>query len=377
MAHVMLRPDLKTTGGEVNDILYNDMYCGNLVLAYREGHRMSGSVQLDKSTLSHSDKEAVKAYLQRYIQQLIDALRVQECDVIVTYSRYDHIIATDSNVGVVRDIWEEDNRIFEAADDDIIGDDYNEDPSFDEYDPDRETIEMEGSVFYANEMEEDDTRYYELVIVGESGNRIEYHIYDRHKNWVAEAFCRIYGTDVFGEVRWTFEPSEDEIEAVADLLVSDFDSEKIDTFVIHMKYEDQIIETIELTHEELLDEYELDDEDEEDEATAYEFDEDEYEDHDKYSVVLARDDGDMLTYEIYQQSRGGLPIGTATVDISRRQLTGFIDFRELDVQEDHEYISMLLMQELDKEKEYETLNLTLLHQNRPITEILFENEQVH
>jgi hypothetical protein len=385
MAHVMLRPDLKTTGGEVNDILIDGKYCGNLVLAYREGHRMSGSVQLDKSTLSPSDKEKVKSYMQSYVQQLIDALRIKECDVIVTYSRYDHIIATDSNVGVIRDFLDESEDLLMNDDSDILGDDYNEDPQFDDFEPDRDIIEMERDIhlgkkdrvndrvdqveiLYSGNQHEDDTLYYELVIVGESRNRVEYHVYDKHKNWVAEAFCKVYGPDVFGEVNWTFNPSDEEIDAVTDLLVSDFDSNEIDTFVIHMTYEGEIIDTVELTHEELFDEHEL-----ELDSTSFSDDED----SEEYTIVLARDDGDMLTYEIYEQHKGGLPIGTATVDISRRQLSGFIDFRDQKSDEDREYIAMLLMQELDKEKEYETLNLTMLHQNRPIDEILFESEHVH
>jgi hypothetical protein len=387
MAHVMLRPDLKTMGGEVNDILINDKYCGNLVLAYREGHRMSGSVQLDKSTLSPSDKEKVKSYLQSYVQQLIDALRVKECDVIVTYSRYDHIIATDTNVGVIRNFLDDTEDLLMSGDEDILGDDYNEDPQYDDYEPDRDIMEMNhelrmGTKKRAHDRVEDievlyagnghdDTLYYELVIVGESRNRVEYHVYDKHKNWVAEAFCKIYGPDVFGEVHWTFNPSDEEIDAVTDLLVSDFDSNEIDTFVINMTYEGEIMDTVELTHEELLDEHELELELEHSHITDDDMESDEY------TIVLARDDGDMLTYEIYEQNKGGLPIGTATVDISRRQLSGFIDFRDQKTDEDREYIAMLLMQELDKEKEYETLNLTMLHQNRPIDEILFESEHVH
>ena len=84
--------------------------------------------------------------------------------------------------------------------------------------------------------------------------------------------------------------------------------------------------------------------------------------------MLVRDDKDVLTYEIYQQSRGGLPIGTATVDISHRQLTGFIDFREPGGADDRELIAMLLMEELDKEKEYDSFNVSMMVKNRLIDE---------
>jgi hypothetical protein len=98
---------------------------------------------------------------------------------------------------------------------------------------------------------------------------------------------------------------------------------------------------------------------------------------DDYTIVLARDDEDTLTYEIYRQSHGGLPIGTATIDISHRVLTGFIDFRDPASNDDLDTIAALLMQELDKEKEYDGINLTMLYQNEPIDEMIIECDQVH
>jgi hypothetical protein len=97
----------------------------------------------------------------------------------------------------------------------------------------------------------------------------------------------------------------------------------------------------------------------------------------KYSVILVRDDGDTLTYDLYDQALGGLPIGQATVDVSSRELTGFIDFRDPGSSIDSEFIGSLLMNELDKEKDYESLNLTMLVNNEPVDEILFETETIH
>jgi len=72
-----------------------------------------------------------------------------------------------------------------------------------------------------------------------------------------------------------------------------------------------------------------------------------------------------------------LPIGQATVDISSRELTGFIDFREPSDSLDRERIGMLLMRELDKEKDYRSLHLTMLVNNEPIDEIMFEPDTLH
>ncbi|MCS7460119.1 hypothetical protein N0M98_08195 [Paenibacillus doosanensis] len=361
---VMLRPDLRTAGGEVNDILWNGQFVGSMTLVYRESDRLCGAIQLEQAMLPPHAKAEVISCLQQHVQALIDAMGIISCDVLVTYSEYDRVIATD--------------RLESSADnveEDLDYDSWNDYDRLEDENPadlDEYTLEAEdgaaswdGSVQEELISEDEADAYYELTVVSESRNKVKYHIYDEEQELVAECDAHISGREVSGSVRWMLEPEEDEIEAVADLLVSDFDEDEVDSFVLHMEWDHDIIETIELTHEDLLDAADEPD---------WEFAE---MDQDDYSIVLARDDGDMLTYEIYQQSHGGLPIGTATIDISQRQVTGFIDFREPGDADDREYIVALLMQELDKEKDFETFNVTMLFQNQPFEEMLFENEQVH
>jgi hypothetical protein len=360
MTDVMLRPDLKTAGGEVSDILFKKRFVGTLTLVYRESDRISGSLQLEKEVLSELEKEQVYDFVHDYVQSMIHALQARDCEVMVTYSSYDHVIATERP-----EAWQDD-AAYADIDDDYDYEWVDNDSRFEDEPPThRDEYSMGG---------------YELVIVGESRNAVEYHVYDRDQHWVAEAFVRMYGSDATGTVNWMVEPTEDDIDMVSDLIVNDFDPDEIDTFVLDMTFDDEVIETIELTHEDLLDEEDLlSAEDLEDEAV--------YEtlldsrvasiNEEDYSVALARDDGDVLTYEIYQQSRGGLPIGTATIDISQRQLTGFIDFRDPGTTDDREYIATILMQELDKEKDYDTINISMMHRNKLIEEMMFETEQVH
>jgi len=345
VAAIMLRPDLKTSGGEIHDILLNGRYAGNMTLVYRERDRIGGAVQLDRTTMSEEDKEEVVAFVRNYIQDLIMAVRAVDCDVIVTNSPYDHIIATNRDeAGHLKELDDAEsvdgaNR-FGLDDDPTIGDEDSDT---------QDRIEM---------------KRYELVIVGESRNKIEYHVYDEHMDWQAEALFTIRGTDCSGEIHFVHAPTEDEIEAVADLIVSDFDENEIDSFDIRVLHDGVELERIELTHEDLIDD---------DETPSFAFGADEND----FTVTLARDDGDMLTYEIYSQSRGGLPIGSATVDIENRQLSGFIDFRDPCTEEEREIIATLLMRELDKEKDYQTLNLSVMHGNEKIDEMLFESENVH
>ncbi|WP_166242475.1 hypothetical protein [Paenibacillus turpanensis] len=366
MSQIVLRPDLKTAGGEVNDIIHDGRFVGSVTLVYREGDRICGSVQLDKETLSFSQKKRVIRHVQDYVQSMVDAVEAMDCDVMVTYGQYDHVIATSREIEEdIEDEFLMDQEPYAYYDEVVNTED---ETRFDDVDPnDSDELVMENQNFRE--------QMYELVIVGESRNRIEYHVYTPNMEWVAEAFMRIQGDDVTGDITFMSEPTEDEIEAITDLIVSDFDEDEVDTFNFHMKFDGEIIETIELTHEDLVEE----------DTLAMLEDDDEYEEEldvfpgkgSDYSVIMVRDDEDTLTYEVYDQKHGGLPIGTATVDIATRQVTGFIDLRDRGATPDRELIASLLMQEIDKERDYDTFNLTVMCNNRPVDEMMFEMEAVH
>jgi hypothetical protein len=365
MTDVMLRPDLKTAGGEVSDILWNDQFVGTITLVYREADRISGAIQLEEENLPRNAKQHVVSFLRRHIQSQINALGVRSCDVLVTYSQYDQIIATDSasEVSALNDVEQDFDYDIDVSDNDRFEDEDLLEQN--QYSMDSYSVSSRLDGEDNNEAYE--YGYFELVAVEESRNKVYYHVYDEEQELVAEASVRISGRDISGNVTWRLDPADDEIAAVADLLVSDFDADDVDTFVLNMQRDDELIETIELTHEDLL---------QDDEDLALDAVE-EIGNEDDYTIVLVRDDGAALTYEIYQQSHGGLPIGTATVDISERVLTGFIDFREPGDSDDREIIAQLLIRELDKEKEFESFNVTMLFENRPFEELLFETEQVH
>jgi hypothetical protein len=287
MADVIIRPDLKTAGGEVNDILWNNRYIGTMTLVYREADRISGAIQLEQTTLPHHAKEQVTAYLQHHIQSLIDAMSMETCDVLVTYSEYDHIIATDRWDSSAENVEEDydfdydwmDNERFEDEGP-LEQDEYRMDASLD----DDDDIEPVSEAFIGTGQ----WGMHELVVIAESRNKAEYHIYDPEKELLAEAELHINGREISGTVHWLLEPSDDEIETAADLLVSDFNDDEVDTFIIHMEWEQDIIETIELTHEDLLDE---------EDAMLFEDEVEPTFNREDYTVVLARDDGDTLTYE--------------------------------------------------------------------------------
>jgi len=331
---IVLRPDLKTPGGEIHDVLWNERYVGNMTLVYREQERISGAVQLDSSSISAQDQDEVIEFVHTYIQNLIMAVGAVDCDVIVTSSAYDHIITTDA-----QDEFE------------VLGD---ESPDV------SDQIEMQHTPMLTKQgrrgrrgrrRRSGRQEQLKLLIVGESRNRIEYHVYNSQDQWMAEAFFTVDESECSGTIVFMHKPHEDEIDAVIDLIVSDYDESQIDLFDIQVEYKGRTLERIELEHEALR--------------------------KDDFTVLLARDDGDILTYEIYNPSSGGLPIGTATVDISHRQLSGFLDFKDLYDEDQRETIATLLMRELDKEKEFRSIHLAIMHHNEKVDEMVFESQTVH
>lgn len=357
MAQINLRPEFRTAGGEVNDLEMDGKYVGTVTLTYRERDRLIGSIQLDKAILSHQNKEEVAKWADDYVHSLADALRVEECEVLVTYAKFDHIVT-----GFDVDLEEAFENESDDEQFDIMLDDSRLEDIIDPTDRDEYTMGDYGEVKPIR---------FELVIVGEDDNRIEYHIYGKKKAWLAEAMFVIEETEVFGEVNWMVKPSEDEIEAAADLIVSDFDEEEIDSFQIEMKYQGVTLESIELTHEDML---AFEDQWEHSEESTNRVSDGNSR---QFSAILIRDDADALTYDIYEQTQDGLPVGRATVDISHRRLTGFIEFREPTRSIDREIVATTLLRELDKEKDYVSLNLTMLHQNKRIEDIFFENDTLH
>ncbi|TXK86188.1 hypothetical protein FU659_00775 [Paenibacillus sp. N3.4] len=359
MADIMLRPDLKTAGGEVCDIMYNGEFVGTLTLVYRESHRLKGSIQLERQSITIVNKQKVYEFVQTYIQQVTDALAIEECEVLVSYSDFDLIIATGANLQTTETAWDSSAMSSHFHDDEVDYEWVRDGSRFDDTDPDgAEEMDMRGGL--------KKEKGYELVIVGEKRNRVDYHVYDNEADLIAEVMLQVYGSEVVGNITWKFDPFDEEMDTVTELIVADFNEDETDTFIFNMNVNGETIDTVELTHIDLLDLADLPNQ-----ATMTPLDPNDY------TIVMARDDGDTLTYEIYQQSYGGLPIGTATVDISERQLTGFIDFREPGNSDDRELIASLLMEELDKEKEYETFNVSMLYKNKLIDEIWFETDQIH
>ncbi|WP_036697737.1 hypothetical protein [Paenibacillus taiwanensis] len=91
---------------------------------------------------------------------------------------------------------------------------------------------------------------------------------------------------------------------------------------------------------------------------------------DDIQVLLARDDGDTLLYDVYSTASGSLPLGTATIDTNGEQLSGYIDFRIPGTSQDRDRAANAIMLELLKEQTFTVLHLNMMFHNEIIDECL-------
>ncbi|WP_202078316.1 hypothetical protein [Caldalkalibacillus salinus] len=421
MGQITLRPELVTSSGEACGIMLDDQYVGSLTLLYREADRIWGAVQLDEDVLTVDEKEEVDLFIHQYVENMIDAAGAVECFITTTYSPYDHVISTDQ-VGHVEELVEvESNELpdgyedYEALEDDVdtfyeyddLGeDDFDEGIDYeyvddlsdeDEYELDEyDLAEFDNGVYDDVYLEEDDEDL-ALQIVGESRNRVEYQLLDQYNNILAEAIMYIDRTDVLGDIFFHENPSEESIDEVTHVLVSDFDQDLIDSFEFRMFFDDVEIANIELTHEDLIEEEDVYDDDmmfeedvyiddgyniEDDEGyeTAYIDGErdlyvDVYEDERvRLHFELIRDDIDTITFDIYEDGRRrSTRLGMATVDLAGEPsaLIDFINPRDAHLRQQ---VAYQLMEELDKETDYNTFGVTMQYQGDIIDEYTFDIE---
>ena len=348
--NISLRPDLKTSGGEVHDIVLNHRYVGTISLIYREGERVAGSVQLEQDSLSHEEKPEVLEFITQYVQGLAGALAAPKCDVFVTYSPFETIVSTSEEIedqAMVHDWYPEEleREIEFVENDDIIDDE-----------TDLERIEAF-----------DDEEILRLEVISAGRHVTVYEVYDLEDDLLAVSVVKQYGADAIGEVRWDRLPSEEEMDQLTALIVRDLDEQLMDTIHLEMKLGDMQLQTMALTHEDLLEE-----EEEPELFMNASFTEDTFV---GYSIEPVRDDHLVLTFAIYHHERyGAVPVGIATVDIGEEGLSGFIELEIPGTTEDRANMCTLLMRELDKSLDYEALHLTLMFRNEVIDEIQFENE---
>ncbi|WKL01058.1 hypothetical protein Q0F98_30195 [Paenibacillus amylolyticus] len=337
---VELVADLRTSGGEVQDVMVNGQYAGSLFLVYREGDRLSGSLQIEQESLPDDTEQRIVEKVHAYVRSLADALEAAYYEVLVSCGSLHTVLHMPES----ETVWPSEERNHDEGSYDDIG------SSGSKVIP----VSQAESFTY-----EDRDQVLEMEMVS-AGRSISTYIFnDVEGQELAEASLKQYGADVQGEIHWYDEPEENQLEAAAELLVRELDEDVIDTITIRMWHQGNELETLEWVHHDFSEEFEDTDESDLDELEAAE---------ETCYVMLKRKDREFRVYELFLQERGGLPVGTATIDTSHSDLTGYIDYEVPGTSIQRKSLVEVLMQELDKEMEFDTLHLTMLYRNQIIDE---------
>ncbi|NUU80265.1 hypothetical protein [Paenibacillus xylanilyticus] len=345
---VELIPDLRTSGGEVLDVMVNDQYAGSLLLVYREGDRLSGSLQMERELVSEDAEKHIIEQVHSYIRSLTDAVEAIYYEVLVS-------------CGTLHSVLQNLEFDPERQSDDM---DYEADKYLDDMDSDNSRLIPDA----ANEAftYEDREHVLEMELVTAGRSISTYVFNDAGGNELAEASLKQYGADIQGEIHWYDVPLENQLDAAAELLVRELDEEVIDTITLRMWHQGNELESMEWVHRDFANES---DEEEYVEYEEWDNSDDEMDEaEDSCYVMLVRKDREFRVYELFLQERGGLPVGTATIDTSHADLTGYMDYQVPGTSAQRRELVEVLLQELDKELEFNTLHLTMLYRNQIIDE---------
>ncbi|GAS80861.1 hypothetical protein BK131_03775 [Paenibacillus amylolyticus] len=337
---VELVTDLRTSGGEVQDVMVNGQYAGSLFLVYREGDRLSGSLQIEQESLPDDTEQRIVEKVHAYVRSLADALEAAYYEVLVSCGSLHSVLHKPES----ETAWSSEDMVHdEERYDDIDSSDVKVIPG----------SQAESFTY------EDRDHVLEMEMVS-AGRSISTYIFnDADGQELAEASLKQYGADAQGEIHWYDEPEENQLEAAAELLVRELDEDIIDTITIRMWHQGNELEALEWIHRDFSEEFEDTNESDLDELEAAE---------EASYVMLKRKDREFRVYELFLQERGGLPVGTATIDTSQSDLTGYIDYEVPGTSIQRKSLVEVLMQELDKEMEFDTLHLTMLYRNQIIDE---------
>lgn len=346
---VELIPDLRTSGGEVQDIMVDGQYAGSLLLVFREGDRVSGSLQIEQNSLPDETEQYIVEQVHEYIRSLADAVSAAEYEVLVSCGTLYSVLQKPESQ---TDVFIQSSR---------SEDTYNHDGQNGRADV-NEVHVIPGSQAESFTYE-DHEHLLEMELVSAGRSISTYVFNDANGQELAEASLKQYGADVQGEIHWYDEPAENYQDAAAELLVRELDEEIIDTITIRMWHQGQELESAEWVHRDFADDDQIASEEDLEEIEAAE---------EACYVMLVRKDREFRVYELFLQERGGLPVGTATIDTSQADLSGYIDYQVPGTSVQRKSLVEVLMRELDKELEFDTLHLTMLYRNQIIDEAKIE-----
>lgn len=328
MARIQLEPECLTTGGEASGIMIDGQYVGSLLIVFREQDRLFGSIQIDEEKIDPEDKKDLDMFMHQHIEHILQARDIPECFVTVSYSEYDHIIASD-----------------DQALDEIEGFEQEESP-----------LNQQMDVM-------------ELVLFQAGEHYSEYELLDRNRELVALINVFFSAQHVTGQVIWQFEPNQHEIDMMLQLVISDFEIQHLQSFTLIMFQDREELTTIDLTRDDLF-EFEQEHEVLQDlqpiesigdgNGMTFELD-------------LIRDDLNVLVYDVYERKDQTVKrVATTSVDLAGDDVTALVELIHLRERSARDLMVYTIIDELEEEEGLEALTVNLSYKGEILDEYIFE-----
>lgn len=172
MADIVLKPELRTSGGEATSIYRDGKWVGDMYLVYREKDMLTGTVNIDSGMVESAKVSMVTDKVQQYIAHLGDSLKVKDQDVNVVFGNYMNT-AIEETDGLTQGL--------------------------------------------------------NVLVTGEDRNGIHYDIKTPLGNVVAKAFIKLRGTDLKGSLTLRDEELLDEVDGVVGQILEKFDRDLLDS----------------------------------------------------------------------------------------------------------------------------------------------------
>lgn len=215
MKNVVLKPELRTPGGETVSIYCDGDWAGDLYLVYREGDVLTGTIQLDTSKVDENDLDDVTDEIRAYIEHLNAALNVESSSVVMMYGDISSVVEMEPFEGVLDPEDVEADVALLADDEDVDVDDDNilavDDDVYDE---------VYSEVFDDEVYDEDET--YHLSVIYQEGTHTKYHLHDEDHQTFGVVSVDEIDNNVSGRVEFWEEPDEEETNEVARMLARTF-----------------------------------------------------------------------------------------------------------------------------------------------------------
>jgi hypothetical protein len=250
MNSVVLKPELRTPGGETVSIYLNDEWAGDLYLVYREGDILTGTIQIDTGKVSEDELDMVGEEVRMYIQHLTSALDVDTSSVVMMYGDISSVVEMEPFEQVDEQALLADEDVMDDEEVYMDMDDADVDDDVEVYMADDDVIYSDDDVYgetaevYTNTdgMDED----FHLSVVYEDGEHTKYHLHNEEHSTVGVVAVDEINENVSGRVEFWKEPSESDTSDVARMLARTFGDAPQLSFT--MNYEDQHLGDMHLEH---------------------------------------------------------------------------------------------------------------------------------